>query len=157
MKQQELEERKAYQALIAERREKSPLLTDCLKAFLVGGTICLIGQGVSTLGEYALLLEGETLAAFTSVCMVFLGALLTGLGVYDRIYSFGGMGAAVPITGFANSMVSPALEFKSEGFVTGLGAKMFTVAGPVLGFGVAASVAYGLLLFGISLLRGGAL
>ncbi len=145
MKQQELEERKAYQALIAERREKSPLLTDCLKAFLVGGTICLIGQGVSTLGEYALLLEGETLAAFTSVCMVFLGALLTGLGVYDRIYSFGGMGAAVPITGFANSMVSPAMEFRREGLVMGTGARLFTIAGPVLVYGIGGSILAGLL------------
>ena len=145
MKQQELEERKAYQALIAERREKGPLLTDCLKAFLVGGTICLIGQGVSTLGEYALLLEGETLAAFTSVCMVFLGALLTGLGVYDRIYSFGGMGAAVPITGFANSMVSPAMEFRREGLVMGTGARLFTIAGPVLVYGIGGSILAGLL------------
>ena len=145
MKQQELEERKAYQALIAERREKSPLLTDCLKAFLVGGTICLIGQGVSTLGEYALLLEGETLAAFTSVCMVFLGAMLTGLGVYDRIYSFGGMGAAVPITGFANSMVSPAMEFRREGLVMGTGARLFTIAGPVLVYGIGGSILAGLL------------
>ena len=145
MKQQELEERKAYQALIAERRERSPLLTDCLKAFLVGGTICLIGQGVSTLGEYALLLEGETLAAFTSVCMVFLGALLTGLGVYDRIYSFGGMGAAVPITGFANSMVSPAMEFRREGLVMGTGARLFTIAGPVLVYGIGGSILAGLL------------
>ena len=145
MKQQELEERKAYQALIAERREKSPLLTDCLKAFLVGGTICLIGQGVSTLGEYALLLEGDTLAAFTSVCMVFLGALLTGLGVYDRIYSFGGMGAAVPITGFANSMVSPAMEFRREGLVMGTGARLFTIAGPVLVYGIGGSILAGLL------------
>ena len=145
MKQQELEERKAYQALIAERMEKSPLLTDCLKAFLVGGTICLIGQGVSTLGEYALLLEGETLAAFTSVCMVFLGAMLTGLGVYDRIYSFGGMGAAVPITGFANSMVSPAMEFRREGLVMGTGARLFTIAGPVLVYGIGGSILAGLL------------
>ena len=91
-----------------------------------------------------------------TISLIFLSALLTALGLYDRMAKYAGAGTLVPITGFANSMVSPALEFKSEGFVTGLGAKLFSIAGPVLVFGVSASVLYGLVLFGLSLLTGGA-
>jgi len=145
MNQKEITERESYQKLVEERAPKSPLVMDCLKAFLVGGLICLIGQGVSDFGEYVLLLEGESIPAFTAIVMVFLGALLTGLGVYDKIYQFGGAGAAVPITGFSNSVVSPAMEFRREGLIMGTGAKMFTIAGPVLVYGIGGSVIAGLI------------
>ena len=134
----------------------SPLWRDCLLAFLSGGAICALGQALCNLYQ-ALGSPLPQARAGVSLSLIFLSALLTALGLYDKLAKHAGAGTLVPITGFANSMVSPALEFKSEGFVTGLGAKMFTVAGPVLVFGVATSVAYGLLLFGIALLRGGAL
>jgi len=117
------------------------------RAFLVGGIICCIGQGFRYLLQYALGLEGDELSAYVSMIMVFLGALLTGLGVYDRIGKFAGGGSIVPITGFANSVVSPAIEFKTEGFIYGTAAKMFVVAGPIIVFGIASSVLVGLLYF----------
>ena len=123
----------------------SPLLPDMLKAVAVGGFICCIGQLIGDLYLDAGL--GKTAAATAaSVTLVFIGALLTGLGVYDRIAVFAGGGSLVPITGFANSVVAPALEFKTEGLVTGTAAKMFVIAGPVIVYGVGASVVYGVLL-----------
>ena len=121
------------------------------KAFVVGGLICCVGQAFFELYRAAGL-DKETAAPVVSVTLVFLGALLTGLGVYDNIARFAGAGSLVPITGFANSVVSPALEFKSEGFITGMAAKMFVIAGPVLVYGTAASVVYGviLMLFGLA-------
>lgn len=124
---------------------------NCLLAFLFGGSICTLGQILCNLYQ-SLGLELLEARTGVSISLIFLSALLTALGFYDRIAKHAGAGTLVPITGFANSMVSPALEFKSEGFVTGLGAKLFTVAGPVLVFGVTASVVYGLILFGLSLL-----
>lgn len=125
---------------------KSNLFVDCIKAFLVGGLICTIGQGLTNI--YTLcgmeLLDARTL---TSVSLVFLGALLTSIGVYDKIAKHAGAGSLVPITGFANSIVAPAIEFKSEGFVLGLGAKMFIIAGPVLVYGITASVLWGVIYF----------
>lgn len=116
-------------------------------AFWVGGAICLIGQFVRFMLEYALGLYGDELAGITSVVMIFLGALLTGLGVYDRIGKYAGGGSIVPITGFANSVVSPAMEFKTEGYIYGLAAKMFVVAGPIIVFGVIGSVAVGVVYY----------
>ena len=125
---------------------KSNLFVDCIKAFLVGGLVCTIGQGLTNI--YTLcgmeLLDARTL---TSVSLVFLGALLTSIGVYDKIAKHAGAGSLVPITGFANSIVAPAIEFKSEGFVLGLGAKMFIIAGPVLVYGITASVLWGVIYF----------
>ena len=118
-----------------------------VRAFLIGGLICVIGQGIRYLFEYAIGLSGDELSAYVSMVMIFLGALLTGLGVYDRIGKFAGGGSIVPITGFANSVVSPAMEFKSEGFVYGTAAKMFVVAGPIIVFGIASSVLVGLLYY----------
>ncbi len=115
-----------------------------LRAFISGGAICAIGQGLLNLyGYYGL--NTENAAVATSVTLVFLGAFLTGVGIYDKMAKFSGAGTLVPITGFANSIVSPALEFKSEGFIMGMSAKMFVIAGPVLVFGTAASVIYGVL------------
>lgn len=118
---------------------RSHELRSIFRSFWVGGVICCIGQGFRYLLEFGLGLTGDELAAYVSVIMIFLGAFLTGLGVYDRIGKYAGGGSIVPITGFANSVVSPAMEFKSEGFIYGLAAKMFVIAGPIIVFGVAAA------------------
>ena len=117
-----------------------------LRAFAVGGLICCVGQALAGLFG-SLGLGKEDASAAVSITMVLLGAALTALGVYDRIAKFAGAGTLVPITGFANSVASPAMEFKSEGYIAGLAAKMFVIAGPVLVYGVAASAVYGVLLF----------
>ena len=113
----------------------------------MGGLICVIGQGVSDIGKNLLKLDEKGTAAFTCIVLIFFGALLTGLGVYDVIGKFAGAGSIVPITGFSNSMVSPALEYKREGYVLGVGAKLFTIAGPVLVYGISTSVLVGLIYF----------
>lgn len=139
-----------YGAMVQQVSPRSPVLKNCLFAFLFGGAICALGQGIANL----FMLLGFTLRdarTFVSVSLIFLSATLTAFGVYDNIAKHAGAGTLVPITGFANSMVSPALEFKSEGFVTGLGAKMFVVSGPVLVFGISASVFYGVVLYVIGL------
>ncbi|MCI8624569.1 MAG: stage V sporulation protein AC [Provencibacterium sp.] len=115
-------------------------------AFLVGGAICLLGQFIQNIYLHAGL-ERDLAAASTSVTLVFLSALLTGLQIYDKIAKFAGAGTLVPITGFANAVVSPALEFKSEGLILGLGAKLFTIAGPVIVYGSATAFVYGLILY----------
>ena len=117
------------------------------RAFWVGGFICSIGQTFRYILQFAFNLSGDELSSYVSMVMIFLGALLTGLGVYDRIGKYAGGGSIVPITGFANSVVSPAMEFKTEGFIYGLAAKMFTIAGPIIVFGTASSVLVGLLYF----------
>ena len=134
-----------YAEYVKRKSPPSPLWGDLLKAFLIGGAICVIGELVTQLWLYAGLERADASTA-CSMTLDFLGALLTGLGVYDDIAKFGGAGTLVPITGFANAVVSPALEFKSEGFVTGTAAKMFIIAGPVIVFGVSASIVYGLVL-----------
>ena len=123
-----------------------------LHAFWVGGVICMIGQTFRFILEYGLNLKGDELSAYVSMIMIFLGAFLTGLGVYDRIGKYAGGGSIVPITGFANSVVSPAMEFKTEGFIYGLAAKMFTVAGPIIVFGIIGSVITGLVYYAIGLI-----
>lgn len=142
-----------YDAMVQKASPRSPVLKDCLFAFLFGGAICTLGQGLADLFK----LLGFTLQdarTFVSISLIFLSAALTACGVYDNIAKYAGAGTLVPITGFANSMVSPALEFKSEGFVTGLGSKMFVVSGPVLVFGLSASVFYGVVLYVIGLFQG---
>ena len=134
-----------YARYVREKMPKSPLWKDLILAFLFGGAICCVGQGFRDLYT-ALGADTETSGAWVSVTMVFLGAFLTGIGVYDRLARLGGAGTLVPITGFANAVASPALEFKTEGFITGLAAKIFTIAGPVITFGVIASVVYGVVL-----------
>ncbi len=111
-------------------------LKNCVRAFLVGGLICCVGQFIRVILEEAFGLSGDELAGTTSMLLIFLGCLLTGLGVYDRIGRNAGAGSIVPITGFANSVASPAMEFKTEGYVYGLAAKMFIVAGPIIVYGV---------------------
>ena len=136
------EEYKRY----AERRApRSQTGKDMLRAFLYGGAICCIGQAFLNLYT-ALGLDAETAGTACSITLVFLGAALTAAGVYDDIAKRAGAGTLVPITGFANSVAAPALEFKTEGFITGTAAKMFVIAGPVIVYGASASVVYGLLL-----------
>lgn len=141
---------KAYQQRVNERIPRSRTLQSCLRAFWTGGLICCVGQGIGDALRALFVLTAEEVAAWTAILLVFLGALLTALGVYDRIGKYAGAGSVVPITGFANAMVAPAIEFRQEGLVTGVGAKMFSIAGPVIVFGVSASVLAGLLalLFG---------
>lgn len=140
--------KKEYQKMAEKASPNSKLFTNCLKAFLFGGVICTVGQVLCALYTTAGM-SLEDARTLTSVTLVFVGAFLTSIGVYDDLAKHGGAGTLVPITGFANSIVAPALEFKSEGFVLGLGAKMFIIAGPVLVFGITASVIYGLIYWAI--------
>ena len=136
---------KEYNRYVARLAKKSPLGKDLLNSFLIGGLICVIGQLILN-GYTALELSEQDAAAATSVSLVFLSAVLTGLRVYDDLAKIAGAGTLVPITGFANAVVSPAIEFKAEGFVTGMAAKMFIIAGPVIVYGTVASVLYGIIL-----------
>ncbi len=133
-----------YERLVGELAPKSPIWKDCLNAFWIGGLICTLGQ-LAMNGYTALGLDKENAGTATSMTLVFLSALLTGLSLYDNIAKHAGAGTLVPITGFANSIAAPAVEFKTEGFILGVGAKMFTIAGPVIVYGVSASVIYGLI------------
>ena len=133
-----------YGELTKQKTPNSPTLKNCIKAFLIGGSICVIGQIVRNLWGLSKLDE-QGIASMTCVTMIFLGAFFTGLGVYDKIAKHGGAGTLVPITGFANAVTSPAMEFKSEGLVMGVGAKMFIIAGPVIVYGTLASVIYGII------------
>ena len=135
---------KEYNRYVARLAEKSPLGKDLLGAFCIGGLICVLGQLILN-GYKALELPEQDAATATSVTLIFLSAVLTGLSLYDDIAKFAGAGTIVPITGFANAVVSPAIEFKAEGFVTGMAAKMLVIAGPVIVYGTAASVIYGLI------------
>lgn len=132
-----------YGRYVKNKSPKSPLLANMAKAFVSGGAICCIGEvfknGYSSAG-----LQPDNAATATSITLVFIGALLTGLKIYDNLAKFAGAGTLVPITGFANSIAAPALEFKSEGIIMGMSAKMFVIAGPVLVFGVTSSIIYGI-------------
>ncbi len=134
-----------YGRLVNQRSKPSPLCKNLLWAFCVGGGICAAGQGLMNLYKSSGLDQDQAGTA-VSVTLVLIAALLTGLGWFDKLAKRAGAGTLVPITGFANAMVSPALEFKSEGLITGTAVKLFTVAGPVLVFGISASVVYGLIL-----------
>ncbi len=138
-------DQKDYQQFVKDREKKSPLFKDCLLAFIIGGGICVLGQAIMN-GFFALGLDKVDAGTATSISLVFLSALLTGLNLYSKLGRYGGAGTLVPITGFANAVVSPAIDFKSEGFITGMASKMFTVAGPVIVFGVSASALYGVYL-----------
>ena len=140
-----------YQKFVQDRAKSSPIVKNCALAFVIGGGICVLGQVVMD-GWTALGLEKTDAGTATSICLVFLSVLLTGMNLYNKLGRYGGAGTLVPITGFANAVASPAIDFKTEGMVTGMAAKMFTVAGPVIVFGVTASVAYGVILMVLQML-----
>ena len=134
-----------YRTYVSGRARKSPIVRDTALAFVIGGLICVGGQAIHNLCTRAGLDESDAATA-TSCALVALSALLTGLNLYNKLARYGGAGTLVPITGFANAVVSPAMDFKSEGMITGMAAKMFTVAGPVIVYGTLASVVYGVIL-----------
>lgn len=143
---------KEYDALVKEMMPASPIWKDCANAFWIGGLICVIGQFF--INRYASLgLDKEMAGTAASMTLVALSALLTGLSLYDNIAKYGGAGTLVPITGFANSIAAPAVEFKTEGMILGTAAKMFTIAGPVIVYGLSASVVYGLIYWGWMMIR----
>ena len=131
-----------YDEMVKKALPNSPILVDCIKAFLIGGAICCLGQLLFVLYNKVGMNADET-RAMVSITLIVLTAILTGIGVFDKIAKHAGAGTIVPITGFANSVVSPALEFKSEGFVMGTGANIFKIAGPVILYGTAAATLYG--------------
>lgn len=134
-----------YKKRVAEK-EKSPVIKDLVKAFVIGGLICVLGQAITEFTK----MQGadkETAGAITSVSLIFLSGLFTGLGLYGKLAKHAGAGTLVPITGFANAMVSPAIEFKNEGLIFGVGAKLFAIAGPVIVYGISASVIGGIIYY----------
>ena len=137
---------KEYIEYVEKKNPKSKLGINCLKAFLIGGLICAVGQGFLNLYKY-LGADKETASTLVTVTMVFLGALLTGLNIYPKIAKHGGAGTLVPVTGFSNAVSAPALEAKTEGYILGVGAKIFTIAGPVILFGTLSSVICGIVYF----------
>ncbi len=143
-------DKKAYLQYTEAHAPRSPIARDCLRAFWVGGLICAVAQGLTTLYR-TFGLETEDAGLLTSVTLVFVAALLTGLGVFMKIAKYAGAGTLVPITGFANSVVSPAIDCKAEGWVLGVGAKIFTVAGPVLLYGTLAGALWGVIYWILSL------
>lgn len=143
---QEEDIKRKFKEISKTEHPKTNIFKNCIYAFVIGGLICDIGQLVNNI-IISLGVEKIEAASWTSIIMVFLGALLTGIGVYDKIANFAGAGTVVPITGFANSIVSPAIEFKKEGFIFGVGAKMFTIAGPVLVYGISSSFIVGIIYY----------
>lgn len=141
-----IETKKDYQEYVDKKTPNSPIWKNILKAFLVGGFICLIGQFISDALKSAGL-DKEVASSVTSISLIFIGIFLTSINVYNKIGKFAGAGSIVPITGFANSIASPAIEFKSEGLVLGVGAKLFQVAGPVLVYGTTTSIIIGILYY----------
>ena len=135
---------KEYQEYVNQKSPNSPILKNCFNSFWVGGLICTIGQFILEICKYRGF-DTETSATIVSICLIFLSAFLTGLGVYDRIGRNAGAGSIVPITGFANSVCSPSIEFKTEGYIYGMAAKMFVVAGPIIVYGVLAGTLVGIL------------
>ena len=137
---------KEYQEYVKQKSKKSPIVKDTVLAFLIGGTICVMGQLIRN-GWTAYGLAAEDAATATSISLVFLSVLLTALNLYNKLGRYGGAGTLEPITGLANAVSSPAIDFRAEGIVTGMAAKMFLVAGPVIVFGTTASVVYGVVLW----------
>ena len=136
-----------YAQLVERLSPKSDFAQGLFRAFWVGGVICMIGHGINDIFCLGLKWGAQACATGTSICLIFLSALLTGIGVYDKIGKYAGAGSIVPITGFSNSVISPAMEFRREGLVMGVGAKLFTLAGPVLVYGICSSIIVGLIAF----------
>ncbi len=146
-------DKKTYVRYAKARAPRSPLGKDCVRAFLVGGGICALGEGIGELWGLIPTLDKKDVGTLTAVTLVFLAALLTGLGVFDKIAKFAGAGTLVPITGFSNAVASPAIDSRAEGLVLGVGAKIFTVAGPVLLYGTLAGATFGLFFYFIEMIR----
>ena len=142
-----IETKDDYQKYVDTKTPNSPIWINLIKAFVVGGIICLIGQFVSDYLTIGIGLDKEVASSVTSITLIFIGIFLTAINVYNRIGKFAGAGSIVPITGFANSIASPAIEFKSEGLVMGVGAKLFQIAGPVLVYGISTSIIVGLIYY----------
>ena len=140
----QLNTNKEYQEYVNQKSPNSPILKNCFNAFWVGGVICTIGQIIMEICKYRGF-EEKISSTIVSITLIFLTAFLTAINVFNKIGKFAGAGSLIPITGFANSIVSPAMEYKSEGYVMGVGAKMFTVAGPVLVYGISSSILVGIL------------
>ena len=134
-----------YDKMTKKASPPSPKLKDCILAFLVGGFICALGETLSFIYTEYCKINPESVKLLVPVSLITIAAVLTGLGIFEKIAKYAGAGTLVPITGFSNAVVSPAVEFKSEGFVLGVGAKMFTIAGPVIVYGTVASVIYGVI------------
>ena len=138
--------KKNYQNYVDKKTPNSPILKNCFNAFWVGGLICIIGQLINSYCKY-IGLDIQLSGTVVSIVLIGLSAFLTGVNLFNKIGKFAGAGSLIPITGFANSIVSPAMEYKSEGYVMGVGAKMFTVAGPVLVYGISSSILVGIIYF----------
>lgn len=136
----------AYKKYVDSRAKRSPVFRNCIRAFWVGGVICCIGQGLTHLYSWAGLSEKHA-GLCVSVTLIFLAGLLTGIGWFDKIAKYAGAGTLVPITGFANSVAAPAVDARAEGYVTGVAAKMFTIAGPVIVYGSVSSILYGVIYY----------
>ena len=134
-----------YKKYASAHAKHSPLLKDCCFAFLIGGTICLLGELLTTLYQSLSFIPSSQAPTLTSITLIFLSVLLTGLGVYDKIAKIAGAGTLLPITGFANAVASPAIDSRAEGYVLGVGAKIFTVSGPVILYGTLTGAIYGLI------------
>lgn len=141
-----LDTQKSYQEYVDKKSPNSPIFKNCFNAFWVGGLICSIGQIIMDICKYNGL-DTQVSGTIVSIILIGISALLTGLNIFNKVGKFAGAGSLVPITGFANSIVSPAIEYKSEGYVMGVGGKMFTVAGPVLVFGISTSIIVGIIYF----------
>ena len=141
---------KSYKKYAKERAKKSPLAKDSLMAFLIGGAICMLGQAIMLIYK-AVGVPDDMAKSLVPVTLIFLAALFTGIGIFDNLAKIAGAGTLVPITGFANAVVSPAIDNKSEGFIMGVGAKMFVVAGPVIVYGIISSVLYGVVYYIVGL------
>ena len=140
-----------YKEYVEKKSPKPSYIKNYILAFIVGGIICCIGHGINDIYMKMISLDKETASAATSMTLIFIGSFLTGLGVYDLIGKRAGAGSIIPITGFANSIVSPAMEFKREGYVLGVGANLFKIAGPVLVYGVSSSIICGLIYYAIKI------
>lgn len=134
-----------YKKYVESHQKKSPLVKNCIWAFFIGGSICLLGELLCTLYKYISFIPSSQAPTLTSITLIFLSVLLTGLGLYDKIAKHAGAGTLLPITGFANAVASPAIDSRSEGYVLGVGAKIFTVCGPVILFGTLAGSIYGII------------
>lgn len=137
---------KEYDKMVKKASPPSPVIRNCVLAFLIGGTICTLAQIINMLFS-SLGLEKTDASTYTSISIIFLGVFLTGINIYDDIALYGGAGTLVPISGFANSITAPAMEYKREGYILGVGVNMFKIAGPVIVYGVVSSVVYGLIYY----------